>query len=228
MPAAPGGGAGAPGGHQPPFRVLARDPPAARGTPAAHRPTPRRGRRNGNLRWELCGAPRSRRPGRVRGQLHEDEAPGSPGGTPKSAESVGRGDRGPGCSREWGRGACSPQSPCGSGLCSSRGVPGCDVRDVLCPKNLFQGAGRGGASRRRPRFLSPSWDPRRKEWGGGWKGASITRSFTLSSGTEWRLAPLGLTESFINSTSLLLRAYCVLGARDSETALFPRRLQHPV
>lgn len=74
MPAAPGGGAGAPGGHQPPFRVLARDPPAARGTPAAHRPTPRRGRRNGNLRWELCGAPRSRRPGRVRGQLHEDEA----------------------------------------------------------------------------------------------------------------------------------------------------------
>lgn len=31
---------------------------------------------------------------------------------------------------------------------------------------------------------------------------------------------MGLTESFINSTNLLLSAYCVLGARDSETALF--------
>lgn len=33
---------------------------------------------------------------------------------------------------------------------------------------------------------------------------------------------MGLTESFINSTSFLLSAYCVLDARDSEIALFTR------
>ena len=125
--------------------------------------------------------------------MHVAVAPAPPEGTPKATEGGGRDDRGPGSSCGRRRGARSPRSWCGSSFFSSRGSPGCEVTGQ-------EVGGHNPAVAEVSRRLAGG---SREEGvlGGGGRGASVTRSFTPSLGTEGSIPSVGFIEPLINATS---------------------------
>lgn len=115
-----------------PFRILVPSP-LAPGTAAVTRPTPRRGRRDGNLRWELC-ALQPRRTLRRCGQdpapprcglgaLHVVVAPHSPAGASKPAGREAGATEGQRAATGGGVERASPRLRCGSSSGCNPGVP---------------------------------------------------------------------------------------------------------
>lgn len=189
LSAAPGGDAGAPGDFQP-FSRPPCDPLAARGTEAAARPTPRRGRRDGNLRWELYALqPRRAPPSRRAAPAPVSWGSGgaAPGGAPKPTERRGWGDGRPGAA---GGGVGRARRGHGAGPAEffprgTRGAKCWTFSAAVTRHGAHPGCG-GGVS-------PPGWIPRGGSLGGSLGGgASVTRSLTPSLGTEWSIPTTGL------------------------------------